>query len=188
MDERPLLLRLRLIGRVEQPDPDDAASLIAAGHAVARNDRLVLSPAGRAAADLEFRAIDSEPGATIASAYEHFLPRNVELIRVCNDWQVRPGNVPNDHADTTYDWSVIDRLAAIDDRTGPIIRRLGRDVADFDGYRPRLRHARTSVENGEHDWFTSPRIESYHTVWMELHEHFLVGLGIERSTESADTP
>ena len=60
MDERPLLLRLRLVGRVEPPNPDDATRLIAAGHATARNDFLVLSPTGRAAADLEFRAIDSE--------------------------------------------------------------------------------------------------------------------------------
>ena len=111
----------------------------------------------------------------------------MELIRVCNDWQVRPGNVPNDHADTTYDWSVIDRLTAIDDRTGPIIRRLGRDLPEFDGYRPRLRAARTKVEAGENDWFTSPRIESYHTVWMELHEHLLMALGIERATESVET-
>jgi hypothetical protein len=123
----------------------------------------------------------------VTAAYEGFLPRNVELIRVCNDWQVRPGNVPNDHADTTYDWSVIDRLAAIDDRTGPLIRRLGRDLPDFDAYRPRLRAARAKVEDGDRDWFTSPRIESYHTVWMELHEHLLVALGIERAAETVET-
>ena len=32
-------------------------------------------------------------------AYERFLPLNRELIRICNDWQVRPGGVPNDHRD-----------------------------------------------------------------------------------------
>src|SRR5918994_378376 len=40
--------------------------------------------------------------------------------------------------------------------------------------------ARRRVEDGEHDWFTSPRIDSYHTVWMELHEELLVALGRER--------
>jgi hypothetical protein len=122
----------------------------------------------------------------VASAYEHFLPRNVELIQICHDWQVRPGNVANDHADTTYDWSVIDRLAAVDDRVGPVVRRLGRDLPAFDGYRPRLRAARTKVEDGERDWFTSPRIDSYHTVWMELHEHLLVAMGIERGAEPVE--
>ena len=28
------------------------------------------------------------------AAYERFLPLNRELIRICNDWQVRPGGVP----------------------------------------------------------------------------------------------
>ncbi len=185
VDERPLLLRLRLVGRLAGVDPDAGARLVSDGHATVRGERIVLSPAGRVAADAEFRAgADEHP--VVANAYEHFLPRNVELIQVCHDWQVRPGNVANDHADTTYDWGVIDRLAAIDDRAGPVVRRLGRDIAAFDGYRPRLRAARTQVEEGERDWFTSPRIDSYHTVWMELHEHLLVALGIERGTEAVE--
>ena len=83
--------------------------------------------------------------------------------------------------------AVIDRLAAIDDRAGPIVRRLGTKVEEFGGYRPRLRHARTQVEDGERDWFTSPRIDSYHTVWMELHEHLLLALGLDRADESAES-
>ena len=188
MDERSLLLRLRLLGRIDDPATEEGAGLVADGRATIRHGRLVLSPAGRVAADAACRFDHPERTPAVATAYEHFLVRNAELIQVCNDWQVRPGNVANDHIDTTYDWTVIDRLAAIDDRTGPMIRRLGREVAEFDGYRPRLRGARTRVENGERDWFTSPRIDSYHTVWMELHEHFLVGLGIERGAETTDNP
>ena len=186
MDERSLLLRLRLLGRIADPANDESAALVAGGRATIRDSRLVLSQEGRVAADAECRFDHPEHTPAVANAYEHFLGRNAELIQVCNDWQVRPGNLANDHTDSTYDWTVIDRLAAIDDRTGPIIRRLARDLAEFDGYRPRLRAARTHIENGERDWFTSPRIDSYHTVWMELHEHFLVGLGIERATESTD--
>ena len=183
MDQRPLLLQLRLVGRVEQPDPDDAARLIALGQAVARHDRLVLSPAGRVAADLEFRAIDGEPRAIVAAAYEGFLPRNVELIRVCNDWQVRPGNVPNDHGDAAYDWTVIDRLRTLDERTAPVVRRVARSVARFDAYPRRLRAALSRVDEGEREWFTSPRIDSYHTVWMQLHEDLLLALGKSREHE-----
>ncbi len=185
MDTRPLLLRLRLVGRLTDADPHASAILVATGHATERGERLVLTPVGRVAADAEFRAADEERHA-VTSAYEHFLPRNVELIQVCHDWQVRPGNVANDHADPTYDWSVIDRLAAIDDRAGPVVRRLGKDLSAFDDYRPRLRAARQRVEDGERDWFTSPRIDSYHTVWMELHEHLLVAMGIERGSESVE--
>ena len=57
-----------------------------------------------------------------SARYQRFLALNRELIRVCNDWQVRPGGAPNDHSDPTYDWSVVDRLVAIDERVGPILR------------------------------------------------------------------
>ncbi len=185
-----MLLQLRLRGKILDPASPASAALVGSGHASTRGQHLILSPAGRAVAETEFRFDLDDPagfhGATRA-AYEQFLPRNVEVIRVCNDWQVRAGGAPNDHRDAAYDWGLIDRLATIDDRIGPVIRRLGKAVAHFDGYRPRLRSARTRVEDGDREWFTSPRIDSYHTVWMELHEHLLVALGLERSAESAET-
>jgi hypothetical protein len=39
------------------------------------------------------------------------------------------------------------------------------------------------VSEGERDWLTSPRVDSYHTVWMELHEELLAALGLERGSE-----
>ncbi|MBK5287055.1 MAG: MarR family transcriptional regulator [Acidimicrobiia bacterium] len=187
MDPRPLLLQLRLRGKIVDPGGPESADTAAAGHAVVRGAHLVLTPDGRAQADREF-ALDSDARDDAAAAYEHFRPRNTQLIRVCHDWQVRAGGHANDHRDAKYDWDVIDRLGVVDDRIGPVIRRLGRAQPDFADYRPRLRDARGRVEAGDHEWFTSPRIDSYHTVWMELHEHFLVGLAIERASESADTP
>lgn len=184
MDTRPALLQLRLRGKILNPHDEESARLVTIGHASERGEHLILTPGGRSTADVEFRLTDSEP---VQLAYEQFVARNAELLRICHDWQVRSGNHPNDHADATYDWSVIDRLSIVDDRIGPVVRRLGRTQAPFDGYRPRLRAARTKVEDGEHDWFTSPRIDSYHTVWMELHEHLLVGLGLERGSETVDT-
>ena len=35
------------------------------------------------------------------------------------------------------------------------------------------------------EWFTRPMIDSYHTVWFELHENLLATLGIERAREQA---
>src|SRR5262249_11881501 len=115
--------------------------------------------------------------------YEAFLPLNAELIRLCNDWQVRPGNVPNDHRDPHYDWSVIDRLRALDERAAPVLRRVGRVLEPFDAYPRRLRVALQHVDEGETEWFTSPRIDSYHTVWMQVHEDLLLALGRERADE-----
>jgi len=175
MDARPVLLQLRLRGRIPHPGAAAAGPLVAAGHATERGEHLLLSPAGRVAAETEF-LVDGEPATTVQAAYDRFAAHNADVIRVCHDWQSHPG-----------DAQVIERLATIDDRAGPAIRRLGTRVDQFSDYRGRLRHARTQVENGRAEWFASPRIDSYHTVWMELHEHLLVALGLDRAAESADT-
>jgi hypothetical protein len=75
-------------------------------------------------------------------------------------------------------------LAAVDERAGPVVRRLGSVVERFSGYRPRLRDARLRVEDGEHDWFLSPTCDSYHTVWMQLHEDLMLALDLDRSAEA----
>lgn len=181
-----LLHRLRVQPKVADAEaPDEAvAPLVTAGWAHARGRWVVLTPAGRAEADARFRLEPGSEGAQRATrAYEQFLPRNAELLRLCTDWQVRPGGTPNDHRDPAYDWSVIDRLVALDERTAPVLRRLGREAVRFAPYRERLRTARRRVEAGEHDWFASPRLDSYHTVWMQLHEDLLLALGIDRADE-----
>jgi hypothetical protein len=119
----------------------------------------------------------------VRRAYERFLPLNRELVRVCTDWQVRAGGVPNDHRDARYDWSVLDRLHAIDDRVGPVASRLGRRIERFASYRPRLRTALAHVDEGDTDWLNSPRLDSYHTVWMQLHEDLLLAIGADRADE-----
>jgi hypothetical protein len=129
-------------------------------------------------------ASGSDEETAVARAYETFRPLNRELLQVCTDWQVRPGGALNTHDDARYDWSVVDRLEALDDRAGPLLRRLGDAVARFEPYHARLRTARQRVVDGEHDWLTSPRVDSYHTVWMELHEDLLAALGRERQGEA----
>jgi len=39
------------------------------------------------------------------------------------------------------------------------------------------------VDAGDTEWLTSPRLDSYHTVWMQLHEDLLLALGRDRSAE-----
>jgi hypothetical protein len=126
-------------------------------------------------------------GPAIATAYERFLQINKELLAVCTAWQVRDesSGALNDHQDATYDAGVIARLGEIDDCVQPICADLTSALARFAGYGPRLASARTKVEQGEIDWFTKPMIDSYHTVWFELHEDLLATLGIERSSEGS---
>ena len=158
-----------------------ADALVADGLAVRRGERLALTPRGRETADARARLGDSSDEAGAAQvAYNTFLPLNATLLQLTTDWQVRPGNVPNDHTDRAYDWDVIGRLEALDDQVGPVVRRLGGAVPRFGGYRERLRVARARVTDGHREWFASPKCDSYHTVWMQLHEDLLLALGIER--------
>lgn len=181
-----LLHEVRLRGRMEVTEEHLLSPLLDAG-LVERSRAVVhVTKEGRELhASWARVAPGSEQERVTSRAYERFLPLNLEFLRVCHDWQVRPGDVPNDHRDLRYDWSVIDRLRAIDERVAPVVRRVAREVARFEGYARRLRSALARVEEGEHDWFTSPRLDSYHTVWMQLHEDLLLALGRDRASEAA---
>jgi hypothetical protein len=178
---------VRLRGVVELAAVDDAAvgRLVELGVAALAARGVRLTPAGR---DAHTRWARLEPGsdaeAAVRRAYERFLPLNRELIRVCHDWQVRPGGAPNDHADRRYDWAVVDRLHTIDDRIRPIVRRVAPVHPRFDGYLAELHAALERVDAGAPEWLTSPRCDSYHTVWMRFHEDLLLALGADRSSEA----
>jgi len=179
-----ILHDVRLRGLVEMDDDPTVVALLDAGLVARARTALRITVEGRDLHTAWARVpVGSDAEQVATRAYEQFLDLNRELIRICHDWQVRPGAVPNDHGDVRYDWAVIDRLRGLDERTHPVVRRLGRDVERFTPYPTRLRTALVQVEEGEAAWLTSPRIDSYHTVWMQLHEDLLLALGIERASE-----
>jgi len=179
-----LLHEVRLRGMTEESGHEHADLLVTIGFVVRKRSFLAITPEGRARHAAWARLSDDAPEYDAARrAYEAFLPLNVDLIRLCSDWQLRPGNVPNDHTDLQYDWDVIDRLRALDERAGAVVRRLAKSVPRFGTYRPRLREALRRLDDGEPEWFTSPRIDSYHTVWMQMHEDVLTTLGLRREDE-----
>jgi hypothetical protein len=121
-------------------------------------------------------------GEAVRDGYERFLALNQSMLGVCTDWQVR-GDVPNDHADAAYDAAVLDRLRALDAGVEPILTDLAAALARYGGYRARFANALAQLDAGALEWFTKPIMDSYHTVWFELHEDLLSSLGIERSQE-----
>lgn len=123
----------------------------------------------------------------VREAYERFLGLNGQMLAVCTRWQVKDqkAQLMNDHRDPAYDRVVIDQLADIDSRVQPICAELGKRFERFGHYGPRFGFALEKLRGGDNDWFTKPVIESYHTVWFELHEDLLATLGIDRASEKA---
>ena len=126
---------------------------------------------------------DSGTTAAVRGHYERFLEHNGELLTVCTDWQVR-GEAINDHADAAYDQGVLGRLDAVHEAVVPVVGDLAGTLARYEPFGPRLGAAIERVRAGEHDFVTKPIIDSYHTVWFELHEDLLTSLGIDRSQEA----
>jgi hypothetical protein len=125
--------------------------------------------------------------AVVDDAYRRFLALNGELLAVCTAWQLRPdgeAQVVNDHSDPEYDRGVVGRLASVDEGVRPITDDLSAELERYGRYPGRLAVALDKVRAGEPEWFTKPIIDSYHTVWFELHEDLLCTLGLERSAEA----
>jgi hypothetical protein len=123
----------------------------------------------------------------LMAAYQRFTPINGAFKQVCTDWQLRraPGGEPvaNDHSDEAYDQSVIHRLKEVDAQIGETLAALA-PIRRFGRYLPRLEQALARVEAGDASALTRPMSNSYHDVWMELHEDLLVSL--DRSRSEAD--
>jgi hypothetical protein len=146
-----------------------------------------LTPAGRKAPEAGLQAELDACGArdAVFDAYKRFLDLNNDLLEVCTAWQMKDEATINDHSDHAYDSGVIDRLHELHQRVDPIITDLEATLHRYCGYRSRLKASLERLRAGEAEWFTKPLIDSYHTVWFQLHEDLLNTLGIERSQEGA---
>jgi hypothetical protein len=158
------------------------------GRAMAAKGMFMVTPAGRSWLDERYPELYADvrgnPDAT--AAYERFERINRELLSLFTDWQMMPAGaerVPNDHSDADYDADVIDRLGAQHERAQ-------RPLDEFAGLEPRLgEYARRleaaydKVLAGDSDFVSGARVDSYHTVWFELHEDLLRMLGREREEQ-----
>lgn len=148
-----------------------------------------LKPAGRTENErLLAEELDaSGHRALVLAAYERFLALNGTMLAVCTRWQVKDADAQelNDHSDAAYDASVMAELKGLDDGVQPICAELAGVLSRFEVYAPRFVLALEKLDAGELEWFTKPVMESYHTVWFELHEDLLATLGINRADEKA---
>ena len=78
---------------------------------------------------------------------------------------------------------VLGRLRTLGAALPAVVRAPASRLSRFAGYDVRFATALARAGNGHYDWVTRPRVDSCHTVWMELHEDLLATLGLERGAE-----
>jgi len=160
----------------------DAATVIAEterasaeGLMVHRDGRItgwMLTPAGREIHPTELAAETSlsATGQLIEATYERFVELNHPFKVLCTKWQT-----------TNQSSSCIGKLVTLDTTVQRILAPMSGAVARFSPYPRRLRAALDRLRSGDRDAFTRPLSGSYHDVWMELHEDFMLTLGRERA-------
>jgi hypothetical protein len=156
---------------------------------MAAKGMFMATPVGRSWLDEQYPVVFADfranPDAT--AAYERFERINRELLRLFTDWQMMPaGNerVPNDHSDPDYDHAIIDTLGALHERAHRPLEQFAELDERLGQYLHRLEAAYDKVLAGEKDFVSGARIDSYHTVWFELHEDLLRMLGREREEQA----
>ncbi len=126
--------------------------------------------------------------ARAVTALDAFVELDRRVKEAVTDWQLRPGPdgpAPNDHADAAYDAAVLARLVTlhreVDAWIGPLEAAWPRSAR----YRRRLGAAAERAVAGDGRYVASPRVDSYHGVWFELHEDLIQLAGRTRADEVA---
>lgn len=156
-------------------------SLLNGGSLIHREGRrvsgLVLTQEGK---DRHLREIVAQANGlqdALSHVYEQFLTLNGRIKAMCSEWQ--------GIEDDAKRWDSIDELETFDTTAQIIFRRAGEVIPRFSRYGQALSMALKLLTDGDHRYFTSPLVESYHTVWFEAHEDFLMCLGIDRASEGS---
>jgi hypothetical protein len=194
--ELAVLRALRLKGRAGVGDITGATGLderavtavltglVDAGAAREVNGAYMLLGPGR---ERQTELLDAEragvDGGAVRALYDEFTSVNGDFKQLASDWQLR-GSEPNDHSDAAYDAQVLERLPSIHSRVSPIVARVADLVPRLAPYGARLQTALDRVGAGDHRWLLKPLIDSYHTVWFELHEELISLAGLSREAEA----
>jgi pyruvate,orthophosphate dikinase len=122
------------------------------------------------------------------AALDDFLALDRRMKDTVTAWQLRDdreGQVLNDHADAAYDQKVLDRLTGLHADATVWLTPLETEVPRLAGYRARLDQALEAAVAGDQRYVASPRVDSCHSIWFELHEDLILLAGRRREDEVA---
>ena len=121
------------------------------------------------------------------AALEAFLELDHRVKDTVTAWQLRDADagVVNDHSDAAYDAAVLERLAGLHANAADWCASVEAGLARLGDYRVRLSAALDRAHGGDGRYVASPRVDSYHGVWFELHEDLIGLAGRTRADEVA---
>jgi hypothetical protein len=142
-------------------------------------------PAGRARLTARYGEIYKavRQSDEFTGTYARFERVNANLKKLITGWQtisVAGQLTPNDHSDAGYDHKIIDRLYSLHEQVEPILDTFAAEIPRLARHNDRLNAALDKISAGENDYVSGVRVDSYHTVWFELHEDLLRILDSER--------
>lgn len=184
MTELAVLQAVRLKGRVgiadlaatlgeDQAEAADAVEQLAQAGLLVDSKTVRLTSEGRAR--LAELLADERSGidmAAMTAAYGEFRSVNADFKALVTDWQVN------------NDAGMLTRLDSVHQRVLPIIAAAAGQLPRLRRYSTKLQAAFERIKAGETIWLARPLIDSYHTMWFELHEELLLAAGLSREVEA----
>ena len=161
------------------------ARLVEAKRAVEVQGKYALTPPARMALESDYSRLyaDLRANPQFKAGCDRFERINGALKQLITDWQtvtVGGERIPNDHGDKDYDRKIIDRLGDLHERAETVLDQIAGALPRIRIYREKLLVALEKAEDGAIAWVSDAKIESYHTLWFELHEDLLRLMGRAR--------
>jgi hypothetical protein len=121
----------------------------------------------------------------LGECYNRFLTVNDRFKRGCVQWQNAspPGRGDEPTALTSADICQLESwLTPLHNHVGAALTSLATSVPRFQRYGDRLTEAFARLRLGDRSALLKPMSDSYHDVWMEIHQDLLMSLGRRRGT------
>ncbi|MBA7646949.1 hypothetical protein ES703_54717 [subsurface metagenome] len=105
----------------------------------------------------------------LEAIYERFDKENSIFKRIVSEWQAERD-----------DQKALEGLEGVHVRISEIFQELSRLIPRYEIYPSRFNKALKNFKDGKTEYLAKYSVDSYHTIWFELHEDLLNLLGKER--------
>ena len=121
-------------------------------------------------------------------ALDDLLPLDLRMKEIMTGWQLREVDgeqVINDHTDEQHDAAILKGFQSLHEDATAWLKSLVEGLSRLQSYVNRLDRAAGMVDGGDANYLASPRLDSYHNVWFELHEDLILLADRTREEEVA---